>query len=99
MKNKISAGSSVYAKSPQSLIPDCVSITGDVVSVRRRRGIWWATLDGYVAKVGGCYRINITIRSECLGHRIGTPISQLSGRPGCPGYAEFARIANSWGYP
>lgn len=29
---------------------------------------------------------------------IGTPISQLSGRPGHPGFAEFCRIAKSWGY-
>ncbi len=28
----------------------------------------------------------------------GTPISQLSGQPGKPGYAEFLRIAKSWGY-
>lgn len=30
--------------------------------------------------------------------RLGTPISQLSGRPGHPGYDEFVRIARSWGY-
>lgn len=29
---------------------------------------------------------------------LGTPISQLSGRPGEPGYEEFTRIARSWGY-
>lgn len=29
---------------------------------------------------------------------IGTPLSELSGRPGQPGYAEFCRIAKSWGY-
>jgi hypothetical protein len=29
---------------------------------------------------------------------IGTPISELSGRPGHEGYAEFCRIARSWGY-
>lgn len=32
------------------------------------------------------------------GEPIGTPISQLSGRPGEPGYAEFCRIARSYGY-
>lgn len=32
-------------------------------------------------------------------HQLGTPISRLSGRPGHEGYAEFVRIANSWGYP
>lgn len=30
--------------------------------------------------------------------KIGTPITELSGRPGHPGYAEFCRIARSWGY-
>ena len=29
---------------------------------------------------------------------IGTPLSQLSGRPGHPGFEEFCRIARSWGY-
>ena len=31
--------------------------------------------------------------------RLGTPISELSGRPGHDGYEEFCRIAESWGYP
>lgn len=30
--------------------------------------------------------------------KIGTPISQISGRPGHPGYEEFVRIAKTWGY-
>lgn len=43
-------------------------------------------------------------RVDCPGcnpsgpHKLGTPISELSGRPGEPGYAEFCRIARSWGY-
>ena len=41
--------------------------------------------------------------ADCPGcnpdaRQLGTPISQLSGRPGQPGYAEFCRIARSWGY-
>ncbi len=31
--------------------------------------------------------------------QFGTPISQLSGRPGHPGYDRFCEIAASWGYP
>lgn len=44
-------------------------------------------------------------RADCPGcnpggpHQIGTPISQLSGRPGFPGYERFVEIARSWGYP
>lgn len=29
---------------------------------------------------------------------IGTPISELSGRPGHRGYDKFCQIASSWGY-
>lgn len=42
--------------------------------------------------------------SDCPGcnpagpRKLGTPISQIVGRPGHPGYAEFVRIARSWGY-
>lgn len=41
---------------------------------------------------------------DCLGcnggkqKELGTPLSQLSGRPGHKGYDEFVRIAESWGY-
>lgn len=31
--------------------------------------------------------------------QFGTPLSQLSGRPGTDGYARFVAIAESWGYP
>jgi hypothetical protein len=32
------------------------------------------------------------------GRDLGTPISELSGRPGHPGYARFVAIAQSWGH-
>jgi hypothetical protein len=32
------------------------------------------------------------------GEPIGTPISQLSGRPGHDGYDKFVQIAKSWGH-
>lgn len=32
------------------------------------------------------------------GEPIGTPISQLSGRPGHPGFEEFCRIAKTYGH-
>jgi hypothetical protein len=44
-------------------------------------------------------------RADCPGcnpagpRQFGTPLSQLSGRPGHLGYEEFCRIARSWGYP
>ena len=30
---------------------------------------------------------------------LGTPLSEVSGRPGHPGYKRFKQIAESWGYP
>ena len=30
---------------------------------------------------------------------LGTPLSELSGRPGHKGYERFCVIAESWGYP
>ena len=30
---------------------------------------------------------------------LGIPLSELSGRPGQPGYENFKTIAASWGYP
>ena len=30
--------------------------------------------------------------------QLGTPLSELSGRPGHRGYSEFVRIAESWGH-
>lgn len=43
--------------------------------------------------------VPIMTAKEARGDRpLGTPISQLSGQPGTPGYEEFKRIAKSWGY-
>ena len=30
--------------------------------------------------------------------QLGTPISELSGRPGHPGFDRFCEIARTWGY-
>ncbi len=43
-------------------------------------------------------------RADCPGcnpagpRPMGVPISELSGRPGEPGWDRFQRIASSWGY-
>ncbi len=34
----------------------------------------------------------------CGGKPLGTPITQLSGRPATKGYEEFKRIAATWGF-
>lgn len=43
------------------------------------------------------------VRADCPGcnprpRKLGTPLSELSGRPGHPGYEKFKAIARSWGH-
>ena len=54
--------------------------------------------DKYVSD--GEYRHHWVTCVECGGgeYQIGTPISELSGQPGQPGYGRFKEIARSWGY-
>jgi len=89
-----SIGDNVYVKGPQSFVADCMSITGDVVAVHGQ----WATIDAYVAKIGSGYSMPITVHSNLIGLRLGTPISEISTQPGTPGYSEWLRISSSWGY-
>lgn len=43
-------------------------------------------------------------RADCPGcnpagpRKLGTPLSELSGQPGKPGYEQFKAIARSWGH-
>ena len=43
------------------------------------------------------------VKADCPGcnpnpRRLGTPLSEISTRPGEKGYAEWLRISRSWGY-
>lgn len=43
------------------------------------------------------------VKADCPGcnpnpRQLGTPLSELSGRPGQPGYERFVQIARSWGH-
>jgi hypothetical protein len=43
--------------------------------------------------------VPIITAKELRGEKqLGTPLSELSGRPGTEGYANFVRIAKTWGY-
>jgi hypothetical protein len=48
--------------------------------------------DSYAYHVADCQQCN-----PGGPRQYGTPISQLSGRPGRPGFDEFCRISESWG--
>ena len=65
-------------------------------------GIGWPLPDGdkYIDD-GDFWHTHMITCEGCGGgppQPLGTPLSQLSARPGEPGYAEFCRIARSWGY-
>jgi hypothetical protein len=91
-------GESVYFKEPQSFVSDCVSITGELIDIIEQSGKLYGIVNGYVAKYGEGYEIEVMVPFSNLGLRIGTPVSKLSVIPGTPGYAEWCRISNSWGY-
>ena len=43
--------------------------------------------------------VPIMTATEARGDKpLGTPLSEVSGRPGHPGYAEWCRISKSWGH-
>jgi hypothetical protein len=41
---------------------------------------------------------DVSISFQDRGKPLGTPLSELSGRPGEPGWEKFKAIARSWGY-
>lgn len=45
------------------------------------------------------YKLRGRVCRTCFMANLGTPISQLSGRPGHEGFERFAAIGRSWGYP
>lgn len=91
-------GHDVFVCRPQAFVPDAVSITGVIQEVCEGRDRWIYRIRAYVAKYGGGYWIDLAYGEKDIGLRIGTPINQLSGRPGHPGFDRFCAIANSYGY-
>lgn len=65
-------------------------------------GIKWPLPEG--DKYFFCGEAIADYKVDCQGcfpggpKQFGTPISELSGRPGHEGYDKFVRIAKSWGY-
>ena len=97
---KFAIGDDLFVRDPSRFEPDAVSITGRVVSLHtsRKDGSPTYSIEAYVAKVGGGFPQPSIFREQDLGLRLGTPFSQLSGRPGHDGFDTFRSIAASWGY-
>lgn len=99
MRVSFAVGDDVYVREPQRFVPDCTCIVGPVTGRRETSDGTLYLLRGSVGRMGGgAPDVELELCAADIGHRIGTPISRLSGRPGHPGYDEFVRIARSWGY-
>lgn len=99
MHLSFAVGDDVFVRNPQDFVPDCTCIVGPVIGKRETPDGTLYRLHGSVGRMGGgAPDVELELRAADIAHRHGTPISQLSGRPGTPGYAEFVRIAKSWGY-
>lgn len=100
---KFQVGDDLFVRDPTRFLPGVVSITGPVQSISQLDdGTWAYTLTAYLARVGGGEPApdgqGMRFAERDVGLRGGTPLSQLSGRPGHPGYERFKSIAASYGY-
>lgn len=95
---KFQVGEDVFVRDPQRFIADCTCITGPVAEIVERGAGYAYRLAASVGRMGGGYQRELTMAERDIGHRPGTPISQLSGRPGHRGFGEFCRIAATWGH-
>lgn len=95
---KFKVGDDLFVREPNRFIADCTCIVGPVTEVVPFDGGTAYRIAASVGRVGGGYDREFTAQEQDFGLRLGTPLSQLSGRPGHPGYDEFKRIAASWGY-
>ncbi len=88
-------GVDVYVREPTRFIPDCTCIVGPIIAIDTNDVI---TIKASVGRIGGGYDSQLVLHIREVGRRLGTPLSQLSSRPGEPGYDEWLRISRSWGY-
>jgi hypothetical protein len=96
-------GDDTYVREPKRFAPESQSICGPVLSMRETDGKRFYTIAANIFTPSmpiGQREVNREMEFEerDIGFRGGTPINQLSGRPGHRGYAEFCRIAATWGY-
>lgn len=103
-EHKFQIGEDLYVRGPSRFIEGVSNITGCVVSVSLTDDGWAYTIAARIGRMGGYENPPegqaMRFAEADLGSRegLGTPLSQLSGRPGHAGYDEFRRIAATWGY-
>lgn len=89
-------GDEVFVRDPQSLIAGSTCIIGVIDEIDSIGDKAFYMFDAEVCKGGTTTRSRMSLPAMKLGHRVGTPLSQLDGRNG--GNAEWRRISESWGY-
>lgn len=96
---RFKVGDDVWVREPER-VTECLSITGPIREVKHGADASIRyVLDAYIARRGGGARSILEFAEHQIGGiRLGTPLDQLSGRPGTPGFERFAAIARTWGY-
>jgi hypothetical protein len=103
MTEPFNIGADIYVRDPQRFVPECQSICGPVLSMRESDGKRFYIVAANIftpSRPIGEREENrgMEFEERDIGARLGTPIRQLSGRPGHPGFEQFKAIAASWGY-
>lgn len=93
-------GDEVFVRDPSRYQPGCSAILGFIDRIEPMGSSWKYSMLAEVVnpypKKSGLKRVSI--HEIDLGHRVGTPASQLIG-PNGQGSERFVEIGNSWGYP
>lgn len=94
-KPEFALGENVFVREPKQFDPNATCIIGDITEFELRADGYWYRFANQGHPATGQWA---WYAERDIGHRPGTPISQLSGRAGHPGFEKFCEIAKSWGY-
>lgn len=98
--DEFNIGDDVFVRGPQELYDDCTCIVGVIDEIIEGPA---GALYAFNAEVCRRYplkpsRHRVAVPAAKLGHRIGTPLSELSLGNGRT-TERFREIGRSWGYP
>jgi hypothetical protein len=98
---RFSVGDDVFVRDPQRYVGNCTCIVGSIERIVPLGSSFKYEFRAEIGRMGGGAKPrDVSIHEVDIGlNNLGTPISQLSGRPGEPGFERFRQIGESWGYP
>jgi len=94
-------GEDVFVREPKRFIPGATCIVGRIYERHWGHwghGTWFYRIRASVGGLSESLSLDLAYRERDIGPRPGTPLNELSGRPGFPGYDRFKQIASSYGY-